>query len=100
MLEQVSKRMKEQGYEFAGLNAFTNFVNKEANFNYQKLFLVKFEYLITNYHLNIINEIRVLINEIMKFLASPKLLNFPILFIKSLVLIPKFLHILFIILSL
>ena len=56
-----------QGYEFAGLNAFTNFVNKEANFNYQKLFLVKFEYLITNYHLNIINEIRVLINEIMKF---------------------------------
>ena len=56
-----------QGFEFAGINSFLHYVEKEANFNYEKLFLVKFDYLVTNYHLYLINEIRVLLNEIMKF---------------------------------
>ena len=56
-----------QGLEFAGMNTFTNYVKKEENFIYQKIFLVKFEYLVTNYHLFLINEIRVLLNEIIKF---------------------------------
>ena len=56
-----------QGEEFEGLNTFTNYVKKEANFTYVKMFLIKFDYLVTNYHLFLINEIRVLLNEIIKF---------------------------------
>ena len=56
-----------QGHEFSGLNTFTNYVKKEDNFIYEKMFLVKFDYLVTNYHLFLINEIRVLLNDIMKF---------------------------------
>ena len=65
-----------QGHEFTGLNSFTNYVNKEDNFMYEKMFLVKFDYLVTNYHLFLINEIRVLLNDIMKFkFASSKIKN-------------------------
>ena len=62
-----------QGFEFAGLNSFTNYQKREDNFVYEKLFLVKFDYLTTNYHLNIINEIRVMLNEIIKFKFLPKI---------------------------
>ena len=61
-----------QGYEFSGMDTFSDYQNKENNFVYEKLFLVKFDYLITNYHLNIINEIRVMLNEIIKFKFLPK----------------------------
>ena len=63
-----------QGFEFSGMDTFSenDYKNKEDNFVYEKLFLVKFDYLITNYHLNIINEIRVMLNEIIKFKFLPK----------------------------
>jgi len=64
-----------QGFEFSGMDTFIqndDYQNKENNFVYEKLFLVKFDYLITNYHLNIINEIRVMLNKIIKFKFLPK----------------------------
>ena len=64
-----------QGHEFSGLSSFTNYVKKEANFTYEKMFLVKFDYLVTNYHLLLINEIRVLLNEIIKFKFLPNSKN-------------------------
>ena len=56
-----------QGLEFEGLNTFANYADQEENFTYIKMFLIKFDYLVTNYHLFLINEIRILLNEIMKF---------------------------------
>ena len=56
-----------QGHEFIGMNTFTNFKDKEKNFVLGKTFLIKFDYLLTNYHLNIINEIRVMLNKVINF---------------------------------
>ena len=73
-----------QGFEFSGLDTFNENPNKESNFVYEKLFLVKFDYLITNYHLNIINEIRVMLNEIIKFkFLSKKKKNKDIIALKN-----------------
>ena len=56
-----------QSHEFTGLNEFSDKDIHDKKFNYERTILIKFDYLITNYHLNIINEIRVLINDIIKF---------------------------------
>ena len=56
-----------QSHEFTGLNEFSDKDIKDIRFYYERAILVKFDYLITNYHLNIIDEIRVLINDIIKF---------------------------------
>jgi hypothetical protein len=67
--EKTKKILKYKGFqshEFTGLNDFSS-KDIHENFFYERAILIKFDYLITNYHLNIINEIRVLINDIIKF---------------------------------
>ena len=56
-----------QSHEFTGLSEFSDTDIHDQKFNYERAILVKFDYLTTNYHLSIINEIRVLINDIIKF---------------------------------
>ena len=71
--EKTGKFLKYKGFqshEFTGLSEFSKIDINDIRFNYERAVLIKFDYLITNYHLNIINEIRVLINDIMKFKFS------------------------------
>ena len=56
-----------QSNEFTSLSQFSDNDIRDLNYDYEREILVKFDYLITNYHMNIINEIRVLINDIIKF---------------------------------
>ena len=75
--EKTKKILKYKGFqshEFTGLNDFST-KDIHENFFYERAILIKFDYLITNYHLNIINEIRVLINEIIKFKFVSKIKN-------------------------
>ena len=68
--EKTNKIIKYKGFlshDFTGLSEFSDKDIHDMRFDYKRAVLVKFDYLITNYHMNIINEIRVLINDIIKF---------------------------------
>ena len=56
-----------QSYELTGLKGFSQFDFTNPKFTYDRAKFIKLDYLITNYHLSIIDEIRVLINEMIKF---------------------------------
>ena len=56
-----------QSYELTGLKGFSGVDYNNGNFRYERALFIKLDYLITNFHLSIINEIRVLLNEMMKF---------------------------------
>ena len=72
--KKILKYKGFQSHEFTGLNDFSS-KDIHENFFYERAILIKFDYLITNYHLNIINEIRVLINDIIKFKFISKVKN-------------------------
>ena len=65
--EKYLKYIGFQSYELTGLKGFDNMDFNNVNFKYYHSKFIKLDYLITNYHLQIINEIRVLINEMNKF---------------------------------
>lgn len=56
-----------QSYELTGLKGFENRDFNNSAFKYDRSKFIRLDYLITNYHLQIIDEIRVLINEMIKF---------------------------------
>ena len=56
-----------RSYELTGLHGFDRVDYNNQEFRYNRAKFIKLDYLITNYHLSIINEIRVLINEMIKF---------------------------------
>ena len=56
-----------QSFEFTGLRDFSNNDMVNEAFSYERVNIIKFDYLMTNYHLKIVNEIRALINDIIKF---------------------------------
>ncbi len=62
-----------QSYESTGLKGFDDNDFNNIDFKYDRSKFIKLDYLITNYHLQIIDEIRVLINEMIKFKFFPKL---------------------------
>ena len=73
--DQLSHYIGFQSYEATGPDYFdfgSNINNHSHMKNYIKTNFIKLDYLITNYHLKIINEIRQMINEIMnvKFIFS------------------------------
>ena len=62
-----------QSYELTGLKGFSDIDFNNEAFRYDRAKFIKLDYLITNYHLQIIDEIRVLINEMIKFKFISKL---------------------------
>ena len=71
--EKYLKYIGFQSYELTGLKGFEDNDFKNSDFKYDRSKFIKLDYLITNYHLQIINEIRVLINEMIKFKFISKL---------------------------
>ena len=65
--EKYLKYIGFQSYELTGLKDFDEIDFRNIDFKYDRSKFIKLDYLITNYHLQIINEIRVLINEMIKF---------------------------------
>ena len=65
--EKYLKYIGFQSYELTGLKGFEDNDYNNTDFRYDRSKFIKLDYLITNYHLQIINEIRVLINEMIKF---------------------------------
>ena len=65
--EEYLKYIGFQSYELTGLKGFEDNDFNNTDFRYDRSKFIKLDYLITNYHLQIINEIRVLINEMIKF---------------------------------
>ena len=64
---QYLKYIGFQSYELTGLKGFSGIDYNNEDFSYERALFIKLDYLITNYHLSIIDEIRVLLNEMMKF---------------------------------
>ena len=64
---KYSKYIGFQSYELTGLKGFSGVDYNNEDFIYDRAVFIKLDYLITNYHLQIIDEIRVLINEMIKF---------------------------------
>ena len=56
-----------QSYELTGLKGFSDYDYNNENFSYERALFIKLDYVITNFHLSIIDEIRVMLNEMMKF---------------------------------
>ena len=56
-----------QSYELTGLKGFSGVDYNNQDFSYERALFIKLDYVITNYHLSIIDEIRVMLNEMMKF---------------------------------
>ena len=56
-----------QSYELTGLKGFSEVDFNNENFSYQRALFIKLDYVVTNYHLSIIDEIRVFLNEMIKF---------------------------------
>ena len=56
-----------QSYELTGLKGFSGVDFNNQDFSYERALFIKLDYVITNYHLSIIDEIRVMLNEMMKF---------------------------------
>ena len=65
--DKILKYIGFQSYELTGLKGFSGVDYNNQDFSYERELFIKLDYLITNYHLSIINEIRVLLNEMMKF---------------------------------
>jgi len=72
-----------QSYELTGLKGFSDVDFNNESFKYDRAQFIRLDYLITNYHLQIIDEIRVLINEMIKFKFISKSAEEDIKIIKS-----------------
>ena len=65
--DKILKYIGFKSYELTGLKGFSGVDFNNEDFSYERALFIKLDYLITNYHLSIIDEIRVLLNEMMKF---------------------------------
>ena len=73
--EKTGKYLKYigfQSYELTGLKGFEDRDFSNNAFKYDRSKFIRLDYLITNYHLQIIDEIRVLINEMIRFEFASK----------------------------
>ena len=63
----IQKYIGFQSYELTKDDGFSKIDYNDENFLFQKAIFIKLDYVFTNYHLKIIDEIRVMLNEMVKF---------------------------------